>query len=171
MSHRAFYDDSFVLAELSFRQEVLLAVIQAVAVLVGVIAGLVVGAKQARKGWASQADTERDRALRTERISLYRRMIEAAGIVLKTAAEAAQDKERLQTALVANAPWSQLAGECQLIGAPDVGQVASDIEIRRKDLLNSEHVQSDFGQMLTDNDAIMTRLIDACRDDLAQMKF
>ena len=82
-----------MLAELTYPQEVRLALIHGAAVLIGVLAGLCIGIWQARKAWENesadrqkerdhQVQSERDHLLLTERISLYRRLNEAAADML-----------------------------------------------------------------------------------------
>lgn len=50
--------------------------------LIGGVSALLIGVWQAMKGWARQQQSQRDHLLRTERIALCRRLVEAATTVV-----------------------------------------------------------------------------------------
>jgi len=135
-----------VVGELTFSQEVWLAIIGATAVLLGVVAGLGIGIWQASKAWERQrvatttehdhqVQLERDRFMRGERIAAYRRLTQScADMLLHSALRVLPigEEDKLKGG-TADAAWTAALAETQLVGARAVVEIAQSIEKVRKD--------------------------------------
>ena len=131
-----------------------------------------IGFFQARKGWESQASVERDKAVRGERVLRYGRLVETAGGMLaKSAHAAAEGGDHVDAAVQAAGPWASALLECQLVAAPNVRQIALELEILRKDRLDSTADPQTLGRLLTESDARLAALVEACRTDIANPQF
>jgi len=138
-----------VLVALTFWQEVWLAAIGSVAVVVGIVGGLLLDAWRTREGDEHQLEglrhelsnattVERNKVLRAERIEIYRQLISTAGLALSTAALGTREGESEEWAAVrteANNRWQSALAASRFLGSDEVNAVARDIEIARKDQL------------------------------------
>lgn len=149
-----------MVAQLTFGQEVWLAVIQGVGVLVGVIGGLWVGSRQARKGWEHQLDAikeqnenerkmERVKAMRGERIALYRRLTTTCGAALDLSIARPWPLDAHERRYEAKVAWERAHSEARLIGSPEVIDAALEIDtlMSARSAMRDEHAWQELGDM------------------------
>jgi hypothetical protein len=129
-----------VLADLTFSQAIFVAFIQAAGVLLGVLAGLLIGVWQARKAWerqltsttgvqAHERQIERDKLVRAERTSFYGRLVGTASEALERSSLARlATKPAFVNPTKASPDWSGAYAEAQIFGSPAVVTSAARID-------------------------------------------
>jgi hypothetical protein len=129
----------------SFNRTLLIASIPAAIALLGVIVTVAWGQWRAGRTWKEereerqterdhQAQLDRDRFLRAERITVYRRLHQAADDMLVASTLAVERHER-EWRLIGRAEqsWGAALGEVQMVGARSVREAAESIEQVRTD--------------------------------------
>ena len=147
-----------------------------------------------------QADVERDKFLRAERIVAYRTLIQAASDALweGTLATLARASEQQREVGTASAVWASALAGVQLVGARPVVEAAESIESIRLSRLRQQHLvgfianrepnndpdSPDFGvggisdrtfgtmmsELLAEDDELLAAVVEACRSDIAVLK-
>ena len=181
--------------------EILLAILPAAIAFVGVMGTLIFGIRQARVAWQqektdrladrfNQAQLDRDRLLRTERIPLYRRLIETANEILWVSQqhvlagdeeEPSEEEERLAAA----GAWSGTLAEARFLAARPVVEVAVNIDTVRRarwwqanrmrqvrergDEEGEERLAVDLHEMAEESDSLVLALVEACRRDIESL--
>ena len=181
--------------------EILLAILPAAIAFVGVMGTLFFGIRQARVAWQqeqtdrhadrfNQAQLDRDRLLRTERISLYRRLIETADEILWVSQqhvlagdeeEPSEEEERLAAA----GAWSGTLAEARFLAARPVVDVAVNIDTVRRgrwwqanqirrlrergDDEGEARLAADSEGMAEEHERLVLDLVAACRRDVESL--
>ena len=162
------------------RQALIIASIPAAIALLGVIATVAVGERRAataakderaerKADREHQAQLDRDRFMRTERLAAYRVLIESASaFLIRTAFEVVPGgKEQTFLSSSATAEWTSALTLAQLVGASPVIQAAQGVEEIRKKRLRQRAMVSILREHEAAGDAATGPLADAAKESTA----